>query len=890
MHFEFTIQIIPLVFSILVSLLVMAYAWRHRSTHGAMALGFLSLGIAEWTFMYMLELAGADLQTKLFWGKLEYFGIASVPVLWVVFAYEYANQGKQLTRLVRVLVAAIPAITILLVLTTEWNGLVWHEIYLQQSPGIAALGIVHGPWFWVHLAYSYVMLITGAAIILRSIGRLQGVYRGQAAALIIAVITPLAANAIYIAGLSPFPLLDITPFAFTVSITAVAGGIFSFRLLELAPLARDNFVDEMLEGMIVIDIQGRIADINPAAKEMIGMLGQNVIGRQAREVLSPWQNLLERYWDTLDAIEEISVGDQTDRRWYEIRLSPLYNQQKGLLGRAVTIRNVTAHQQAEEFKHSFLDDMKALQEIHMALSEIDDLDMLYTSMVRLSQQRLGIERLGLFLIDERTNELCGTYGADEDGNTRDERYYREPLLSLQWPWEVLESPNHAKIWENTEIYDNSAVVGIGWKAGATLWNGQKAIGYLASDNFVTKRAIRPYEAELISLLGNTYGHLIERKRADILLQESEARYRQIVESASDVIYRTDRDGRFTYINPVGVHLMGIARQDELLGKHYLETAAPQYRHKLKRFYDHQFVARQRKTYQEFEILTIDGRKVWLGQNVQLIEENGQIVGFQALARDITDLKEAQESLALARDQALEASRLKSQLLAKVSHELRTPLGGVLGYAELLHYGAFGPLDEKQKQATTQIIDSSNYLNSMVNELLDQAQIEAKTLTIHNGRFNLQDMVDSVEANMLPLAAKKGLVLNKTIAPDLPESMRGDTQRLQQILINLVGNAIKFTNAGRVDIDIQRPNQGSWSIQILDTGAGISKEAQSYIFEPFRQVNNAITRENRGTGLGLSITKQLVELMGGEITVQSEVDKGSIFTVVLPILKNTESNE
>jgi signal transduction histidine kinase len=120
-------------------------------------------------------------------------------------------------------------------------------------------------------------------------------------------------------------------------------------------------------------------------------------------------------------------------------------------------------------------------------------------------------------------------------------------------------------------------------------------------------------------------------------------------------------------------------------------------------------------------------------------------------------------------------------------------------------------------------------------------------------------------------------------------LRGDSQRLQQILINLVGNAVKFTNSGEVSINIYCPDPANWAMQVTDTGASISKEAQAYIFEPFRQVNNAITRENRGTGLGLSIAKQLVELMGGEIIVESEIDRGSTFTVVLPILKDTENN-
>ena len=889
MQFQYTAYALPLILAAVISGWVAYYSWRYRGAYGAFALAILSLAIAEWSFTYALEIMGADLPTKLFWGKAEYLGIVVTPLAWMVFAFSYANPSKRLNRWAIAFLAVIATTTFLLILTTEFHGFVWSEIHIDQGADFSVLGVSHGPWFWVHIAYSYILLLIGTVFMLRSILRAQGAYRGQVAALMIAVGAPWIGNILYLSGFSPISLLDPTPFAFTISVVAITWSIFGFRLLALSPIARDNIIDEMHDGVIVIDTRNQIVDINPAALRIIGRPDGNVIGKPAAEVLHPWPELTQKYIDVIEASDEISFGEGPDRRWYELRLSPLYDKRKRFIGRVVTIRNITAPKQAEELQHSFLDDMKALQEIHLALNEIDSLDMLYITMVKLSQQRLGIDRLGLFLINDVTDELEGTYGVDEDGSARDERYYHEPLTSLHWPWEVLNSPNHSKVWENAEIYDNGVVVGTGWKAGATLWNGHRAIGYLACDNFVTKKAIRPYESELITILGSTFGHLIERKRAEASLLESEARYRQIVESASDIIYRTDIHGCFTYINPIGVHLMGLTSEAEMLGRHYLEMVAPNFRHNLKRFYDRQYIAKQKNTYQEFPVLPADGRQVWLGQNVQLIEQAGQVVGFQAVARDITDLVEAKDALALARDQALEASQLKSQLLAKVSHELRTPLGGVLGYAELLRYGAFGALEEKQQEATVQIIDSAHYLTTMVNELLDQAQAESKSIALHISRFNVREMVQLVEANMTIMADKKGLTLRKTIDPNVPEMLHGDQQRLQQILINLVGNAIKFTKTGEVRIHLYCPDDTHWAMQVADTGAGIPQEAQAYIFEPFRQVNNAITRENRGTGLGLSITKQLVELMKGEITLESEVDKGSTFIILLPILKDMEKN-
>lgn len=889
MQFQYTVYALPLIIAAVIAGWVVFYALRYRGANGAIALAVLSLAIAEWSFAYAMELIGADLNTKLFWGKAQYLGIILTPLAWMVFTFNHAYAGKRINFRIMSGLAAIGTITFGLILTTEFHGLMWTNLRIERGADFAVLGLDHGPWFPVHIAYAYGLLLAGAWFMLRSIIRTQGAYRGQAVALIIAVVVPWVGNVLYLLDLSPIPLFDPTPFAFTVSIVATAWGIFGFQLLALSPVARDNIIDDMQDGVIVIDINNQIADINPSAQQLIGVVDKNIIGRSATDALKQWPHLIEKYKDVLDTVDEISFGEGKKRRWYELRLSPLYNKRKRLIGRVITIHNTTAAKQAEELKNSFLEDMRALQDINLSLSEVENMDTLYMQMIALSQQRLGIDRMGLFLLDEKNNQLQGTYGVDEDGNSRDEAYYRESITPNHWTLEILSSPNHTKLWEDSPIFDNGLIVGSGWKAASTLWDGHRAIGYLVCDNFLTEKPIRPYESELISLLGSTFGHLIERKRAESNLQESESRYRQIVESAGDVIYRADILGRFTYVNPVAVNIMGVSSDAELIGKHYLDLAIPNARPGLKRFYNRQYITKQANTYCEFPAMTADGREIWLGQNVQLLIENDQIIGFQAVARDITDLVKTKDALALARDQALEASQLKSQLLAKVSHELRTPLGGILGYAELLRYGAFGALEEKQLNAATQIIDSAHYLTAMVNELLDQAQAESKSIILHNTLFNVTEMVQHVEANASILAGKKGIGLRKTIDANVPESLFGDRQRLQQILLNLAGNAIKFTKTGEVHLHIFCPNETQWALQVIDTGAGIPKEAQGYIFEPFRQVNNAITRENRGTGLGLSITKQLVELMNGEITLESEIDKGSTFTILLPILKETEKN-
>lgn len=257
-----------------------------------------------------------------------------------------------------------------------------------------------------------------------------------------------------------------------------------------------------------------------------------------------------------------------------------------------------------------------------------------------------------------------------------------------------------------------------------------------------------------------------------------------------------------------------------------------------------------------------------------------------LKLEIAERQRVEEALIQARDQALEASRLKTELLAKVSHELRTPLGIILGYTEALQMGAFGPLSAEQQEPAREILQSTTHLTRMITDLLSEAQLEASKLKLNIDSFAPADLATNVHSKMNPLAQAKGITLTTDIAADMPPILWGDSYRLQQILINLVSNAIKFTQQGGVQVQLYRPDPDHWALQVSDTGPGIPAEAQTYIFEPFRQVDGSITRLQAGAGLGLSIVKQLTALMEGQLTLTSQVGQGSTFRVTLPFIERT----
>ncbi|PYM30885.1 MAG: hypothetical protein DME15_19360 [Candidatus Rokuibacteriota bacterium] len=255
-----------------------------------------------------------------------------------------------------------------------------------------------------------------------------------------------------------------------------------------------------------------------------------------------------------------------------------------------------------------------------------------------------------------------------------------------------------------------------------------------------------------------------------------------------------------------------------------------------------------------------------------------------MSRELHRLDEEQrvaaEALRGLNDRLSQASRAKSEFLANMSHELRTPLNAILGFTELMLDELYGEVPATLREPLTDIQTNGRHLLRLINDVLDLSKIEAGRLELGGGQYSVQEIVDVVHTSLRSLAIEKGLAFTATAPADIPPA-RGDGRRLTQCLMNLAGNALKFTRHGRVEIDVRL--DGDWLVyRVSDTGIGIPKDEVENVFAEFRQVDAAITREFGGTGLGLSITKRLVEMHGGRIWVESELGKGSTFFFTVPL--------
>ena len=591
--FQFTPYAYPLAIAALLAALLAFYMWERRSTSGAKPAAVLLLALSVWSIGYSLEFMGADLATKIFWAKIQYFGIVTLPVGLLMFALVFSGKSAWITTPRLAVLMVIPVATLVLALSNELHQLIWADWSLGTIGDTFVLNLEHGLGFWIYITYTYILLAISTILIFRASARSSGIYRGQMASLLVGIAAPWLGNIISLSGVFPLPI-DLTPFAFMITGLAIAWSVYKHQLLNIAPVGLETVIQSMNDAVFILDTRNNIVDANPASRKALSLTSEEIVGRNVREVFKDQSDLIDLYENAINIREEIAVGTDSQKEFYEISISPLTDHQDKILGRAVILH------------------------------------------------------------------------------------------------------------------------------------------------------------------------------------------------------------------------------------------------------------------------------------------------------DISDRKKAENAMMMARDQALEASRVKSQFLARIGHELRTPLGVIRGYADLLKEPAYGALSEQQIKAVNEIIDSTQRVSDMVSELLDEARLAAGAVELEIKPFTPKLLLKDVQEKLSILAQKKGLTLKSTLEPELPDKLHGDPVRINQMITNLTSNSIKFTKEGEVNIRFYLRSKNKWAMEVSDTGPGIPKEAQKDIFEPFRQADGSIARKYGGTGLGLSIVKHLTNMMDGKIEVKSKVGEGSTFTIILPIVsKNSK---
>jgi PAS domain S-box-containing protein len=381
----------------------------------------------------------------------------------------------------------------------------------------------------------------------------------------------------------------------------------------------------------------------------------------------------------------------------------------------------------------------------------------------------------------------------------------------------------------------------------------------------------------------------ERKRAENALRARERLLQDVIDSSTSPIFLKDREGRFITINASLERMLGRSRE-EIIGKTDYDVAPTEVADSW-RAHDHQVMATG-KSIQIEEVADLqDGHHVFLANKFPLVDADGHTYGVGAISHDITERKKAEEVLKAAKEAADAANLAKSQFLANMSHELRTPMNAILGMIDVALPKAADPTVQDCLRTAK---GSADLLLSLLNDLLDSAKIESGRLEPESVAFSLRRMLEQITRVLSVRANENGLKFSCRLPDEVPDAVIGDRMRLQQVLLNLAGNAIKFTERGGVEIRVcDRSQEGKACLEfaVRDTGIGIPPSQRERLFEPFAQADSSTARRFGGTGLGLSICRSLVEMMGGRIWVESQVGEGSTFyfTACLPLAKGLPSD-
>jgi len=396
--------------------------------------------------------------------------------------------------------------------------------------------------------------------------------------------------------------------------------------------------------------------------------------------------------------------------------------------------------------------------------------------------------------------------------------------------------------------------------------------------------VQVIKTPLYDALGNVIGvqgmfwDVTERRKTEDALAYERDLLRALLDNIPDNIYFKDTQSRFTKVGKALGRKFGLANAEEAVGKADFDFFTPE--HAKAAYEDEQFIIltgqpiigrMEKETWP-------DGRMTWgLTTKMPFRDKDGNIIGTFGVTKDITQLKETEQELAKARDVALESARLKSEFLANMSHEIRTPMNGIIGMTGLL---IDSDLTDEQRDFAETIRTSADALLTIINDILDFSKIEAGKLSIETIGFDLRDTVESTVELLAERAEVKGIELASWVLDDVPRLLRGDPGRLRQVLTNLLGNAIKFTERGEVVVRVTKENEDENHVTIrcavTDSGIGVARDSQGNLFQAFTQADGSLTRRYGGTGLGLAISKQLVELMGGTIGMESTLGKGSTF--------------
>ncbi|NWF59571.1 MAG: PAS domain S-box protein [Fischerella sp.] len=645
------------------------------------------------------------------------------------------------------------------------------------------------------------------------------------------------------------------------------------------------------EGIIVHD-NGIILDTNHVVANMTGYEVAELIGKSSFELVTPEsQELIRKY--ILSGYEkpyEVIVVKK-DGSTFPVEMQGKIIPYQGQKMRVVAIRDIRERKRVEEAlqkrENCLRKQSKTLVQLAKSKTlQQGNLNAALREITEAAAQTIEVERVSVWLYnsDHSKVECVDLYDA------RTKRHsWGMSLLKANFPayFQALEEQrsiaahdacNDNRTQELSEPY--LSAFGIASLLNAPIWLGGHLVGVVCHEQI---SRIRQWTVEEENFAGSIADFVTlaieasERNAAQEALKQSEAEFRAIFERSSVGIGLVDMKARIVDTNPALCQMLGYTRE-ELSGKRFTDFIFKQ-EGDLELYKQLVFGIRDRLE-MERRFLHKDHRFVWALVSISIMSStNGEPEYFLAMIEDITERKQTELELCESKEAAEAGSRAKSEFLATMSHELRTPLNAIMGLSQLLQQEMVGSLNDKQKEYVNCIYSSGEHLLALINDILDLSKVEAGKEELFLSKLLVQELCEYVISTVRDRAEEKGLQLVTEI-DEKADICIADERRVKQMLLNLLTNAIKFTPAGKVCLEIKKVPQGI-KFTVSDTGIGIEQSQFKFLFEPFKQLDSRLNRQYEGTGLGLALTRKLARLHGGDVTVESILGKGSQFTLFLP---------